>query len=89
MPLIFIEEKNGGLYRAAFSDGELIVRSRQPFFDGARELLRRGIDPNTVLIMVRRSKWHGEPPREAGRGGQAHGCREGAVLYCLETVPAL
>lgn len=38
-----------GQYAAYLGNREL-VRSRQPFFDAARVLLRDGFDPNSVLI---------------------------------------
>lgn len=34
---------------AAYLDGALICTSKQPLLDGARELLRRGYDPATLL----------------------------------------
>ena len=33
----------------AFLDGELVVTSRQPRLDGARELLRRGYSPDALM----------------------------------------
>ena len=33
----------------AFLDGEFICTSREPLFDGARELLARGYDPSTLM----------------------------------------
>jgi hypothetical protein len=33
----------------AYLDGQYIVTSREPLFDGARELLRRGYDTNTLM----------------------------------------
>ena len=33
----------------AFLDGEFVVTSRQPRLDGARELLRRGYSPDTLM----------------------------------------
>ena len=33
----------------AYPDGHYIVTSREPLFDGARELLRRGYDPDTLM----------------------------------------
>ncbi len=33
----------------AYLDGHYIVTSREPLFDGARELLRRGYDPDTLM----------------------------------------
>ncbi len=33
----------------AYLDGHYIVTSREPLFDGARELLRRGYDPATLM----------------------------------------
>ncbi len=33
----------------AYLDGHYIVTSREPLLDGARELLRRGYDPDTLL----------------------------------------
>jgi hypothetical protein len=52
---ILIEEGAGGRYQAVVNGEVLIKSSRQPFFDGARELLRRGVDPEATLVMVRRS----------------------------------
>jgi hypothetical protein len=47
---------HGHKYRAALADGGLILAaSTQPFHDGARELLKRGFDPNSTLIMKRAS----------------------------------
>lgn len=36
---------------AAHLDGELVVRSAQPLYDGARELLARGYDPEALLTL--------------------------------------
>lgn len=36
--------------------GEVVVRSRQPFVDGARELLAQGYDPATLLTMRHEGK---------------------------------
>jgi hypothetical protein len=45
-------EARNGRYEARLEDGSLLCRNtRQPFFDGARELLRRGIDPQTRIVM--------------------------------------
>ena len=33
----------------AYVDGHYIVTSREPLLDGARELLRRGYDPDTLV----------------------------------------
>jgi hypothetical protein len=36
-------------------DGELVVQSsRQPFLDASRELMKRGVDPATILMMRHR-----------------------------------
>jgi hypothetical protein len=34
-----------------FIGEDLVVDSHQPFLDGARELLQRGYDPETILVM--------------------------------------
>ena len=38
-------------YYTARADGRLLCRSRQPFLDGARELLASGYSADTVIIM--------------------------------------
>lgn len=38
-------------YFDAIFDGQPLCTSRQPFLDGARVLLARGLDPTTRLIM--------------------------------------
>jgi hypothetical protein len=49
-------DKRPDRYRAYFgSEEETLCVSRQPFFDGARELIARGHDPLTILVM----KWAG------------------------------
>jgi len=55
MLAITIEEVQGrGRYRAQLADGSpLLSSSRQPFLDGARELLKRGIDPATRIVLRR------------------------------------
>ena len=43
----------GGHFSAALADSTLLVRSsRQPFVGAARELLRRGADPDTNLTVM-------------------------------------
>jgi hypothetical protein len=43
---------------ASVVKGEVVVKStRQPFYDGARALLDRGFDPDTVIC----ARWHGSP----------------------------
>lgn len=38
--------------RLASDDGEILLQGvRTPLFDAARELLRRGIEPSTMLVM--------------------------------------
>jgi hypothetical protein len=50
-----IEERNGCRFHLdrfdAYLDGELILVSRQPLYDGARELLRRGYRSGTLLTL--------------------------------------
>jgi hypothetical protein len=50
-----IEERNGCPFHLdrfdAYLDGELILTSRQPWHDGARELLRRGYPGDTLLTV--------------------------------------
>src|SRR5262249_47617787 len=41
--------RNGRFH--ATLNGELLTTSRQPLLDGARELLERGYDPNTRIVM--------------------------------------
>lgn len=54
MIAIHVKQIGGGRYQARLDDGsELVKSSRQPFLDGARELLRRGIDPVTPIVMRR------------------------------------
>jgi hypothetical protein len=38
-------------YYTACCDGRLLCRSRQPFLDGARELLASSYPPDTVIVM--------------------------------------
>jgi hypothetical protein len=41
-----------GRFTASLTDGSLLIASsRQPFFDGARQLIKLGYDPATVLVM--------------------------------------
>jgi hypothetical protein len=51
-----IEERGGKRFHLdrfdAYLNGELILTSRQPWYDGARELLRRGY-PNSTLLTIR------------------------------------
>jgi hypothetical protein len=44
-----IESRPG--YYTARCDGRLLCRSRQPFLDGARELLASGYPADTVIVM--------------------------------------
>jgi hypothetical protein len=55
--LIYVEElKRSGRYKATLADGTVLLKSsRQPLLDGARALLAQGIDPETVLVMARKS----------------------------------
>jgi hypothetical protein len=55
--LVYVEEiKRSGRYKAVLADGAVLLKSsRQPFLDGARALLAQGIDPETVLVMARKS----------------------------------
>ena len=50
-----IEERGGCRFHLdrfeAYLDGELILTSRQPWYDGARELLRRGYPGDTLLTI--------------------------------------
>jgi hypothetical protein len=46
------EINNSGRFEARLEGGELLCVSRQPFLDGARELLARGADPDDQLVMV-------------------------------------
>jgi hypothetical protein len=54
--LLIIKEtkKRCGRYQARVEGfGVILTSSRQPLLDGARELLKRGADPSTTLIMRR------------------------------------
>ena len=55
-----IEHRNGCRFHLdrfdAFLNGEPILTSRQPWYDGARELLRRGYPGNTLLTLGRAGK---------------------------------
>ena len=55
--LIFVHEiANSGRYQAELEDGTVLVKSsREPLLASARVLQRRGVPPDTELIMVRRS----------------------------------
>jgi hypothetical protein len=54
MLLLIVTEIGGQKYRAELQDGTLVLEvSRQPFLDGARELLKRGYDPATPYDMKR------------------------------------
>jgi hypothetical protein len=55
--LLYVEEiKRSGRYKAVLADGTVLLKSsRQPLLDGARALLAQGIDPETVLVMARKS----------------------------------
>ena len=50
-----IEHRNGWRFHLdrfdAYLNGELILTSRQPWYDAARELLRRGYPGDTLLTM--------------------------------------
>jgi hypothetical protein len=51
----------------AYLDGELILTSRQPWCDGARELLRRGYPDDTLLTIRHAGKDHDSfVPRSIG-----------------------
>lgn len=47
-PCMFTSDKHADKLDA-YLDGHYIVTSREPLFDGARELLRRRYDPDTLL----------------------------------------
>jgi hypothetical protein len=47
-PAAAYPKKWAGLFEA-WVDGPLLCTSRQPFFDGARLLLARGMSPETIL----------------------------------------
>jgi hypothetical protein len=49
---IDVRKLNNTVYEAS-TGGEVICRSKTPLFSAARALLRRGVDPNTELRMVR------------------------------------
>ena len=52
MRLEFREIRKSGRFEAV-CNGEIIVRStRQPIYDGARALLRRGVPPETFVIWL-------------------------------------
>jgi hypothetical protein len=57
-----VEERSGGRFHLdrfdAHLDGELILTSRQPLYDGARALLSRGHPKNTLLTIRHASKDH-------------------------------
>jgi hypothetical protein len=44
-------QKAGSFVAWLENTGDLVVRSRQPLVDGARELLARGFDPAALLTM--------------------------------------
>ena len=52
---LHIEERSGCRFHLerfdAYLDGKLILTSRQPWYDGARELLRRGYPGDTLLTI--------------------------------------
>jgi hypothetical protein len=49
--MLIVEEIPAGKYRAVLDGTLLLEASRQPFLDGARELLKRGYDPATPYNM--------------------------------------
>jgi hypothetical protein len=49
-------QKAGSFVARLESTSDIIVRSRQPVVDGARELLARGFDPATPLTMRHQGK---------------------------------
>ena len=57
-----IEHRNGWRFHLdrfdAYLNGELILTSRQPWYDAARELLRRGYPGDTLLTMRHAGKDH-------------------------------
>jgi hypothetical protein len=65
-----IEQRNGCRYHLDWFDahlnGELILTSRQPWYDGARELLRRGYPGETLLTLRHAGKDDHVVPLEIG-----------------------
>jgi hypothetical protein len=54
-----------GQYEARREDtGERICRSHQPLCDGSRELIRRGVDPATLIVIRHATSQHDFPPPE-------------------------
>ena len=55
-----VDERSGGRFHLdrfdAYLDGELILISRQPWYDGARALLSRGYPGNTLLSIRHANK---------------------------------
>jgi hypothetical protein len=47
---IVVTPSNGGHFNATV-DGEKLCSSRTPFFSAARVLLKRGVDPDTKIVM--------------------------------------
>jgi hypothetical protein len=51
---VLISHSGSGRYQARDTAGNLIVSdAREPFFESARVLLARGLDPDTLLLMAR------------------------------------
>ena len=53
LELVPVREKSAN-YDDVLPDGRVLVRSRQPLFDGARRLLAEGVAPDTALTTRRR-----------------------------------
>jgi hypothetical protein len=56
--VFIIEEKSSGMFSARLENGELLCRSRTPFFESARALLGRGHSPAAILAMRRTGTNH-------------------------------
>jgi len=51
---VLISHSGPGRYQACDTAGNVIVSDvREPFFESARVLARRGLDPDTMLLMAR------------------------------------
>lgn len=79
-----------GLYRA-YLGNDLIVTSKQPFFDGARALLRLGYPPDLLITMRHEGSAHPSfvpmPLSEASGLTVVENARKGPVITRYEPYP--
>ena len=67
-------------FDAIMPDGRVLVRSRQPLFDGARVLLAEGVPPETcIAVRLRGSTCRDAPPPGRCREVDDRGVRQGRL----------